>query len=187
MKIIYLLGLLLFLAACENKQLTNENAINNQLSKAFIDKLNNFCDKELIGEIIYPVTTGHQLAGADTKIKVQGCESSSVTINFFLNQINTLDWNFYFDDQQNLRLKIIHNDTTGLPEGLSSYEGRLYDQGTEVKQSFIPTIETIDSLPQTLNNVWNFEYNDEYGTLKYTLQRGNELRFQAIYKVHPDK
>lgn len=183
MKIIYLLGLLLFLAACENKQTTNENAINNQISKAFIDKLNNLCDKELIGEITYPVTTGHQLAGADTKIKVQGCESSSVTVNFFLNQINTLDWNFYFDDQQNLRLKIIHNDTTGLPEGLSSYKGKLYNQGTETSQSFIPTQETLDNLPQTLNNVWKFELNEEYRTLTYTLQRVNEIRFQAIYNM----
>ncbi|MEX0649081.1 MAG: hypothetical protein WEA56_15535 [Balneolaceae bacterium] len=176
-KIYSVIPLLIFSACSETESFTTENT-----KDAFFEALTTLCGESYEGDSVYPDDPDHEMYGAELFMNVAECEENEIRIPFRVNEDESRTWiiTYYGDD---LLLKHDHRYPDGTPHSLTNYGGIAHDDGTASAQYFVANAETAEMLPEASTNVWMMKINEEEGVFVYYLERHNEPRYRAEFRM----
>lgn len=149
---------------------------------AFFENIKKLCGQSFEGATEFPLDPDHPLAGKKLVITVDSCSEKEIRIPFQVGEDKSRTWILRLD-QQGLLFKHDHRHADGTPDEVTMYGGRAASEGTEYRQRFPADSDTKKLIPEAATNVWMIELNKEKMQLVYYLERHNEPRYRAVFKM----
>ncbi len=109
-----------------------------------------------------------------------------IRIPFRVGEDKSRTWILSLDDR-GLLFKHDHRHADGTPDKVTMYGGWAAPEGTAHRQQFPADSDTRKLIPEAATNVWVIEMDKEKQQLVYYLERHNEPRYRAVFKLIPIK
>lgn len=171
---------LIFLA-CSGERMQEDTA-DAPYTVQFFNNLADLCGQTYSGELVYPEDPAHEMAGQEFRMIVESCTGNEIRVPFHVGENTSRTWVLTLTGEQ-LLLKHDHRHSDGTPEDLTMYGGYANTQGDAYRQFFPADQETADMLPEAATNVWMMEIDHDNGEFIYYLERHNEPRFRAVFRI----
>ncbi|MGF1669387.1 MAG: hypothetical protein ACFCU6_02990 [Balneolaceae bacterium] len=149
----------------------------------FFSLLQDLCGEEFEGDTVFPDDPEHDFYDAELYMKIESCTDNEIRIPFYVNDDRSRTWVITRTDQ-GLLLKHDHRDPeTGIEHDLTQYGGYSNVHGAANVQYFEADDETAEMLPEASTNVWMLEVNPEEGKFVYYLERHDQPRYRAEFRL----
>lgn len=158
----------------------------SQSQTTFFENIKKLCGQSFEGATEFPLDPDHPLAGKKLVITVDSCSEKEVRIPFQVGEDKSRTWILRLE-QQGLLFKHDHRHADGTPDQITMYGGFAAPNGTEHRQRFPADSDTKKLIPEAATNVWMIELDKAKMQLVYYLERHNEPRYRAVFKMIPIK
>ncbi|MDX9847044.1 MAG: hypothetical protein RBT74_08690 [Tenuifilaceae bacterium] len=150
--------------------------------KAFLKNLASLCGKSFQGRETFTKEGRNSWAHMKFVMHVTVCDEDKVYIPFHLDEDRSRTWMFIME-KEGLRFRHDHRHEDGTPEDQTLYGGYADSTGTAFKQSFPWDEYTQKTLADGVERKWNVVLAEDLSTMKYQLEYGGELVFEAEFDL----
>ena len=148
--------------------------------------LQNCVGRPLRAPLSSPQDPEHPLVGKKLVITIESCSDTQIRIPFQVGEDKSRTWILKVD-KTGLLFKHDHRHADGTPDAVNMYGGWAASDGTEHRQRFPADSETKKLIPEAATNVWMIEIDPDKDQLVYYLERHNQPRYKAVFKMTPIK
>lgn len=161
-----------------------QSAAERDAQKPFFELLRSLCGQRFEGATEFPPDPEHPLAGKKLIITVEQCSETEIRIPLHAGEDRSRTWILTLTPE-GLLLKHDHRHPDGTPDKVTMYGGWAAAGGTAHRQRFAADEETAKLLPEAATNVWTIELDDDRRQLSYALERHDQPRYKAVFRVTP--
>ena len=157
-----------------------------QSQTAFFHNIKQMCGQSFEGATQFPDSPDHPLVGKRLVITIDSCGDKEIRIPFQVGEDKSRTWILKLDEK-GLLFKHDHRHPDGTPDEVTMYGGWAEAEGTAYRQRFPADADTRKLIPEAATNVWLIEIDKEKQEIVYYLERHNEARYRAVFKMRPVK
>jgi hypothetical protein len=149
-------------------------------AEAFFRNLAAYCGRSFEGRVLF--TTSQDFEGKKLVAHLASCGEKELRIPFQVGEDRSRTWIVTLEGDR-LRLKHDHRHPDGTLDEITNYGGDSDGPGTPWRQTFPADEFTKKLIPRAAGNAWTLAIDPDARELRYSLDRGEEKRFRAVFDL----